>query len=561
MTETDEPARAPRFSLISVTKDLAAGAIHGLVSVPDGLASGILAGVNPISGLYGYLAGTVAGAVSTSSVFMSVQGTGAMAVIIADVPELHEGKDQAAALATLGVMTGIIMLALGLLRLGSLVRFVPNAVLTGFINAVAINIVLGQLANLTGYASDAENRVTRAISTILHVTSFDWPTFAIGIATIGLILLLERTPLGPLSLFAAVVVTSVVVNLIGLKSVELVGDIAKIPSGLPTPVLPSLSYVLVLLVPALSLAFVGLVQGSAISQSVPNPDGTYPDISGDFRGQGIANIVAGLLRGVPVGGSMSATAVLRAAGARSRLANLIAGAVMVIVILFFSTLVGYIAMPALAALLMLVGVRMFKPSQLLTVWRTGPTQAAVMAITFVLTLLIPLQYAVLTGVGLSIILFVTRQSNRIRVVEWTFGEDQLLPHESEPPAELPAGRIVVLSVYGSLFFASAPTFIAQLPAVAPGSSGAVVVLRLRGKEDLGSTIIQAISRYAGELDAAGSHLVVAGVGAPLMTQLTATKTLDLWGRENVFSATHRVGESLQEGIERARELVRPPPPT
>ena len=187
--------------------DLRAGLVLGVESIPDGLAAGLLAGVNPVFGLYGYLFGTVAGALATSSVFMTVQATGAMAVIIADVPVVTTGPDAARALFTHSVITGQVMLALGLLRKGRMVRFNPNAVLTGFINAVAVNIVLGQLANLTGYQSEAGNRVTRSIDTLLQVGSFDWPTLAIGLLTIGLILLLERTPVGALGLVVAVVVT------------------------------------------------------------------------------------------------------------------------------------------------------------------------------------------------------------------------------------------------------------------------------------------------------------------------------------------------------------------
>lgn len=152
-----------------------------------------------------------------------------------------------------------------------------------------------------------------------------------------------------------------------------------------------------LLIPAFALAFVGLVQGAAISQSLPDPDGTYPDVSGDFKGQGAANLIAGVMQGVPVGGSMSATAMVREAGARSRVANGVASVVMALVILLFADLAGHIAMPALAGLLMLVGFRTLKPDQVRMVWRTGRTQATVMSTTFVLTLLIPLQYAVLVG--------------------------------------------------------------------------------------------------------------------------------------------------------------------
>lgn len=163
--------------------DAAAGLTLGLESVPDGLASGLLAGVNPAYGLYGYMVGTVAGAIGTSSVFMSVQATGAMSVLVADIPGLHAEQSQGRMLFTLSVLTGVVMLTLGILRLGTLVRFVPNAVLTGFINAVAVNIVLGQLSNLTGYSSHAGNRVGRAIDTVLHLGQLDRPSIAVGWAS------------------------------------------------------------------------------------------------------------------------------------------------------------------------------------------------------------------------------------------------------------------------------------------------------------------------------------------------------------------------------------------
>jgi SulP family sulfate permease len=544
----------------TLRKDVGAGSVLGLVSVPDGLASGLLAGVNPVAGLYGYLFGTIAGAVATSSVFMSVQGTGAMAVLIADVPQVTEGPDAGPALVTLAVLTGIVMLAAGLLRLGPVVRFVPNAVLTGFINAVAVNIVLAQLSDFTGYDSEGGNRVTRTIDTLLHVGSFHWLTLAAGAATIMLILLLERTRLRGLGMVLAVIGVSGVVALLGQRGVAIVNDVAVIPDQLPRPQVPALDLIPGLLIPAVSLAFVGLVQGAAISQSVPDPDGTYPDVSGDFRGQGVANVVAGVMQGVPVGGSMSATAMVREAGARSRLANMVASVVMALVILLFAGVAGHIAMPALAGLLMLVGLRTLKPDQVRMVWRTGRTQATVMSTTFVLTLLIPLQYAVLVGVGLSVILYVARQSNKVMVTRWEFEEASPYPVEGPPPKVLPGGEVVVLTAYGSLFFASAQVVESQLPEVVEGSRGAVVVLRLRGKEDLGSTFIQAVVRYHEALRAAGCHLVLAGVGDAVMRQLVRTGALEALGSENVFAAEPGVGKSLQAAVAHAGELQQAPSP-
>jgi len=473
------------------------------------------------------------------------------------LPEVH-GPDGEAALVTLGVLTGLVMLVLGVLRMGSMVRFVPNAVLTGFVNAVAVNIVLGQLASFTGYASPAANRITRAVDTLWNIAALHWPTVAIGVATIVLIVALERTPLGPLGMFVAVVVTSGLAVLIGGDGVRAVNDIAQIPASLPGPVMPSLAQVFDLVIPAVSLAFVGLVQGAAISQSVPNPDGTYPDASGDFRGQGVANIASGLLQGMPVGGSMSATSLVTTAGARTRLANITAAAVMAVVILLFGDLAGAIAMPALAGLLMVIGVRTFKPDRVRMVWRTGPSQAIVMVTTFVLTIVIPLQYAVLIGVAASVILFVGHQSNKVTVVRWVFPPGSALPREEPAPAELPPGEVVVLMVYGSVFFASAQVIEAQLPAVTPTSTGSVVVLRLRGKEDLGSTFIRVMTRYADALHAAGGHLILAGVGQRVLNQLTATRALDVLGQDNVFPSTEALGTAVTSAIARANELLSHP---
>jgi SulP family sulfate permease len=538
-----------------IAQDLRAGLVHGLVSVPDGLASGLLAGLSPITGLYGYMFGMVAGALATSSVLMSIQGTGAMAVIIADVPEIHRGENTAGALAMLGILTGIIMLTLGLLKLGSLVRFVPHAVLTGFISAVALNIILSQLADFTGFISTAPNRLLRAFATLLNIDQFNWPTVILGTATIVLISLLEKTPLKSFGLFAAIVVTSALAQLPFFNTVRLVQDVAEIPQGLPLPVLPSITAAPALLIPAMSLALVGLIQGAAISQTVPQPDGSYPSVSGDFRGQGVANIVSAFFRGIPVGGSLSGTAVLSAAGARSRLGNIFAGAVMAIVVLLFSILAGYIAMPALAGLLILVGARMFKPEQAWTVVKTGPSQAVVVAITFFLTLIIPLQYSVLVGVGISVILFVVGRANKVKVVRWV-ATDSHLPLEEAPPAVLSPADVVVLHVYGSLFFGSAATFVEQLPVADDNSRGASVIIRLRGADDLGSTVIQALLRYKSELEAAHCYLLISGVGEELMRQLVSTGAIGELDRTRVFSATKVVGESLAAAIEHARELAK-----
>jgi SulP family sulfate permease len=528
----------------TLRKDAVAGLVLGVESVPDGLAAGLLAGVSPLSGLYAYLFGTIGGSFFTSSAFMAVQATGAMAIVIADVPAVHAASDPARALFTLSVLTGVVMLAAGFLRLGSVLRFVSNAVMVGFISAVGVNIILGQLANLTGYKAEGGNRVVRAVNTLIHPGELHLQSLAIGVVTIALILLLERTRLGPLGLVLAVVVTSALVAVLGWGGVALVRDLSEIPRSLPLPQAPMLRLVPSLVVPALSLAFVGLIQGAAISANFPNPDGRYPDVSRDFIGQGAANVIAGIFRGMPVGGSMSASSLNKAAGARSRVSLMIAGVVMAVVIIAFAGLVGYIAMPALAGLLMLVGYRTIEPDDLRSVWKTGAVQKAVLLTSFVLTMVIPLQYAVLVAVGLSVILHVVRQSNQVTVKRWLLDPDGNLI-ETDPPAQLPANEVVALQPYGSLFFAAAPVLEAQLPATDGAGRNSVVILRLRGRTDLGTTVMDVLRRYAQALVATGSKLVIVSASERIQEQLRVTGVTDLITPQNIYSGDERVAATLK----------------
>lgn len=542
------------FRKDTLRQDSVAGLVLGVQSVPDGLATGLLAGVNPLAGLYGYIVGTMVGGLTTSSAFMAVQATGAMAMIIVDVSAVHDAPDPARALFTLSVLTGVVMVVAGLLRVGSVLRFVSTAVMVGFINAVGVNIVLGQLANLTAYSADGPNRVVRALQTLLHPGQWDVPTVAVGLATIALIIALERTRMGALGLVVAVIVTSAAAELLDWTSVATLNDLGVDVTSFALPEAPVLSLIPALLLPALSLAFVGLVQGAGISANFPNPDGTYPDASRDFVGQGLANVASGILRGMPVGGSVSATALNKAAGARSRQSLVLASIVMIVTIVVFGGVVGYIAMPALAGLLMLIGIRTIKPQALVSVWRTGPVQKVVLLVTFTTTLLIPLQYAVLVGVGVSLLLFVVHQSNRVTLRRQRLDADGHLV-ESDPPSVLPPGEVVVLQPYGSLFFASAPVFEKLLPAVGPESRDSVVLLRLRGRDDLGATVTRMLLRYAEQLATVDSRLVVVSVTERVEEQLRIGGVIAVITDEGVYRGDERAGATLTRAMQDASAWV------
>ena len=529
--------------------------VLGVESVPDGLASGLLAGINPLAGLYGGLYGMVGAAFLTSTTFMTVQATGAMALIVADA-DLASREDPGRALFTLTVLTGVVMAVAGLLGAGSLLRFVPTAVMTGFVTAVGLNILLGQLANFTGYESAAGNRVLRAVDLLLHPLAVDPATLLVGVVTVIGIVLLQRTWLRSMGLVVAVALGSLLAAVLERsgRAVPLVADLADIPDSLPGLTLPDPGEVAFLGLPAVSLAFVGLVQGAAVSGGLPNPDGRRSNASQDFVGQGAGNIAAGLFQGMPVGGSMSASALVVTSGARSRFAIVVAAAVMAVTVLLFADLVGLVAMPSLAALLIVVALGTIKPARVMSVVRSSPLQGAVLAVTLVLTLLVPLQYAVLVGVGLAIILFVAQQSNRLTVRRLEVTDEGRI-REDDPPRTVPGASVTVLQPYGSLFFASAPVFRSWLPAVDGESAAAVVVVRLRGVDQLGLSIVEVLRTYAERLHEVGSRLVLVVTNDEVARQIEHGGLATLLGPGGMYRGGEWLGETLRQAHDDARRWV------
>jgi len=541
-----------KISRRTIGSDLVAGLTLGVESVPDAMASAVLAGVNPIHGLYAVMLSTPVGALFTSSVFMSVQTTSALSLIVSQTPAVS-GENYAQSLFVLAILTGIFMLLAGVFKLGAFLRFVPNSVMTGFINGVAVLIILGQLGDLTGYYSEAPNKVLQTIDLGFNMNQIGIQSLMVGLVTILMIILLSETRLSKMSMVIAIIVASLLVPLFNWDSVALVEDISEIPGSLPRPVLPSLSLITALILPALSIAIVGLVQGAGVSQNYANPDGKYPDASRDFIGQGVANVATGIFQGMPVGGSLSATSLVVSSGARSRWANIFAGIVIAITVVVFGNFISKLAMSALAGLLIVIGFQTLRPDDVETVWKTGNVERVVMTITFVSTLLVPLQYAVLLGVVLSIVLFVFDQSNKVRLYEWVL-ESGELPLEQPAPEALPSNKAIILVPYGSLFYAAAPTFEEALPSV-KGTYHAVAILSLRGRPEVGSTLLAVLERYAETLKTNHSRLILAEVSSNVRRQLVHTGQIHSFGWENIYMATERFGESLLDAYQDANRWI------
>ena len=534
-------------------RDGIAGLNVAIGNVPDGLANGVLVGVNPVYGLYATLVGPLVGGLFSSTRLMVVTTTAAASLTAGQALGDLAGPAREGALFIMVVLVGVIQLAAGFLGLGRLTRFVSYSVTTGFLTGVAVLLVLSQLPTVAGVQAEGSNRVVQTFDLLASVGEVGPWSPALAALALALAVLLPRTPLGNVGRLIAVVVPSLVLVLLGVEGVRTVADVGEIPRGVPTPGVPSFAAAFDVLTGALSLAVVILVQGTGVSQSVPNPGGSRSRISRDFIAQGAANVVSGVFRGLPVGGSVSATALGVVSGARTRWAAIFAGLWMAVIVILFPALVAYVAMPALGAMLILAGLSSIRPAEIASVWRSGGEARLAGGATFLAMLFLPIQAAVGIGVVLSALLFLRRTYTAIRVVQLVVRPDGQF-EERDPPSSLQSGGVTVLDVYGDLFYAGARTLEERLPSPR-GAHRPVVVLRLRGRTAAGATLVDVLARYADELKRVKGRLYLTGVRGAAYDQLAGDMKLRRAGRVRVYEATPVLGEATRQAVADARKWL------
>jgi SulP family sulfate permease len=533
--------------------DAIAGLPGAIGSVPDGMAASVLAGISPIHGLYASFIGPIAGGATASTRRMVIATTSAAALAggsaVARLPE----ADREPALFLLTLLAGGIMLAAGILRLGRYTRFVSHSVMLGFLSGIACNIIFGQLPDLTGVTAQGRTAVQRGLYVLLHPGQIDVPTLVTGLLAIAIIAGLQRTKLRAVSALLALIIPTVIAAAAGW-SVELVADAGSIPTGVPLPALPKLSYFSVdLLVGAAAVAIIVLIQGAGVAETAPNLDGSLPDPDRDFLAQGAGNIASSLFQGQPVGGSVGQTALNITAGARDRWAGIFSGVWMLLILVVFSGVVGKVAMATLAGLLIVAAFGALHPQEVRSILRSGPTSQIALITTFLATLALPIAAAVGIGVALSLLLQVNQEAMDLRVVELRPDTTGLLV-EGPVPDTAPSRAVTMVDVYGSLLYAGSKTLQRRLPDPA-GTDHAAIVLRLRGRTSLGSTFFSVLGEYAGRLGAGGGRLFLSGVAPELYERMASAGVLARIPNLEVWQATKVVSESSLEAYHAARDWL------
>jgi SulP family sulfate permease len=438
--------------------DLMAGLTVGVVLLPQAIAFALIAELPPEMGLYTTIIGAIVGGFWGSGRQIQTGPANTISLLVLSVllPIAAPGSQTfIIAAGLMAVMVGVFQLIMGLARLGVLVNFVSHSVVVGFSSGAGVLIVINQLRYLLGLQFRSDNVLEEIRETISHLLQTHWPTAVLGVGVIVLIVLLRRfKPKLPGTLIS-MSIASMVVFLFGLDRAG-VNVIGQLPANLPPladlPFL-DLNFIARLSTGALAVGAIGLVQTSAIARSIASQTGQRLDNNQEFVGQGLANIACGLFSGYACAGSFSSSAVNFKAGARSPVSQLFASMFILAAMFVLAPLTAFLPRAALAGALMVTAYGMIDRKEIGRIWRGARGDALIMVATFLGTLLLHIEFAVLLGILLSFALYIMKTS--VPRVYSVLPDEDFKHFVQQQPQQPACPQLGILKISGDLYFGAA----------------------------------------------------------------------------------------------------------
>ncbi|MFW6115826.1 MAG: SulP family inorganic anion transporter [Chloroflexota bacterium] len=436
-------------------RDLSAGLTVAVVMLPQAVAYAFVAGVPARMGLYTAVVGSIVGALWGSSNQVQTGPTNVPSMLVLStlmgVEEPGAGRYLVAA-GLLAVMGGGFQLIMGLARLGMLVNFVSDSVIVGFTAGAGTLIVVNQVEHLLRLPLHSAPELRETIPDILsHLPETHGPSLALGVGVVLIILASRRLDRRLPGTLIGMVVAAGAVWLLGLdaRGVQVVGELPRSLPPLTGLSLFDVELAGTLLTGALAVAAIGLLETMSVARSISSQTGQRIDSNQEFVGQGLANIACGLFSGYVCSGSLSRSALNHRAGATTQLASVFAGLFVLVAALVLAPLAAYLPLPALAAALILIGWNLIDRDEIVRICEAGNSDRGIMALTIGATLLIPLQFAVLLGIGVSVMRYLRETSRpRVRAVKMSDDYSHFAPRPEEPSCP----QLGVVEILGDLYF-------------------------------------------------------------------------------------------------------------
>lgn len=534
------------YSKEKFTADLMAGIIVGIVAIPLAVAFGIASGVGPTEGLVtAIIAGFIISFFGGSRVQIGGP-TGAFIVIVYGIIQQHG----LAGLLIATIMAGIMLILMGVFKLGNIIKFVPYPVIIGFTAGIAVTIFSTQIKDLFGLDIDnlPANFVDKWIVYFKNISETNLVTLLLGVLSILIIVLVPKISKKIPGSLVAIVVVTVAVWLLNSSGtfghIKTIGDIYQLPSGIPSPKMPTLTLaegttiidLMVQLFPAaFTIAMLGAIE-SLLSAMVA--DGVIADkhnSNTELIGQGIANIVTPLFGGIPATGAIARTMTNINNGGRSPIAGIIHAVTLLLVLLFLGELVGYIPMACLAGVLVVVSYNMSGWRSIVALRKMPMSDNAVMWITIVLTVVFDLTIAIEIGLLLSVVLFLKRTSEATSIKIFGSEIDPNIESDLELHEEkllVPEG-VAVYEIDGPYFFGVANKFDEIMTRMAKPPR--VRIIRMRRVPFIDSTGLHNLENLCIQSRRQGSIVILSGVTMQVRKTLLKAKFDDIIPEDHICS--------------------------
>jgi len=534
------------YSKEKFTADLMAGIIVGIVAIPLAVAFGIASGVGPTEGLVtAIIAGFIISFFGGSRVQIGGP-TGAFIVIVYGIIQQHG----LAGLLIATIMAGIMLILMGVFKLGNIIKFVPYPVIIGFTAGIAVTIFSTQIKDLFGLDIDnlPANFVDKWIVYFRNISETNLVTLLLGGLSILIIVLVPKISKKIPGSLVAIVVMTVAVWLLNSSGtfghIKTIGDIYQLPSGIPSPKMPTLTLaegttiidLMVQLFPAVfTIAMLGAIE-SLLSAMVA--DGGIADkhnSNTELIGQGIANIVTPLFGGIPATGAIARTMTNINNGGRSPIAGIIHAVTLLLVLLFLGKLVGYIPMACLAGVLVVVSYNMSGWRSIVALRKMPMSDNVVMWITIVLTVVFDLTIAIEIGLLLSVVLFLKRTSEATSIKIFGSEIDPNIESDLELHEEklfVPEG-VAVYEIDGPYFFGVANKFDEIMTRMSKPPR--VRIIRMRRVPFIDSTGLHNLENLCMQSRRQGSIVILSGVTMQVRKTLLKAKFDDIIPEDHICS--------------------------
>lgn len=529
--------------------NIVSGLIVGIVALPLAMAFAIASGARPEQGIYtAIVAGALVSLLGGSR--LQIAGpTGAFIVILSDITARHG----IAGLQLATLMAGVMLMLMGIARLGAVIKFIPTPVIVGFTAGIGVIIFVGQWRYFFGLPAVSGSHFHEKLWAMLWaLPQAHWPTVALSVSSLLLILLspklgpLRRVP-GPL---IALVVATISWSILQWPGVATIGsNFGGIPAGLPTWTIPkmSVSQIITLMGPAFTIAMLGAIESLLCAVVADGMAGTRHDSNQELIGQGIANIAAPLFGGFAATGAIARTATNIRNGATSPLAGIVHAMTLVAVLVFLAPLASRIPLAALAAILFVVAWNMSEVKHFARILRTAPTaDRLILVITFTLTVFVDLVVAVNIGVILAILHFLRRMAETVHTRELDM-EDVQSELERLGVLALPPG-LMVYEISGPMFFGAVEHFERAL--LQTHTDPRALVIRLRNVPFMDITGIQTLDEVIAKLRKRGVLVILCEANSRVQTKLRNAHVLH-------SDAADQYHESFLDAVRAAS----PKPPT